>query len=407
MRDCEVKITELQHTLFETQETHKLAIEGLEQQLTTKELQSDIKINELKALLCDEHEAQKLAHATIESLKQQVKEKDVQLKKIQSEDKQKVHLLESSLSKAHETQKQALKTIEGLNQLITNKELQLQHYKHENNVQNLNLSSSLSDVRGLESQKANASIEQQWLDKRMQSARSRSRVIPIVAFEEHQYQQQHQQKQEQQQQPQPRPLPQKPHQQEQRQQPNPPAQQQQTQPQQKPKQQQHRVDDVEQPYQHASSLVLEGLPSLAVFECENLTDLVISIAKLLQVNLKTNDLSSCYRLSAGSTSSRIPPVLINFKETTMRDQIFFAYLKKRSLTVRDLIPDHRINNRLYLNEFVTDELVKLLQRRCFELKKKKIIMRYFTTNGKLFLEKEKGDSPTLATPQLLNKLEMQ
>lgn len=88
LRDCEIKITELQDSLSETQETHKLAIEGLELQITTKDFLNDVKINEIKARLSDEHEAQRQEHATIESLKQLIKGKDVQLQKIKNVDKE-------------------------------------------------------------------------------------------------------------------------------------------------------------------------------------------------------------------------------------------------------------------------------------------------------------------------------
>lgn len=338
----------MQDSLSETQETHKLAIEGLEQQITTKEFENDVKINELKAKLSDEYEAQKLALAKIENLKQQIKEKTDQLKKSKSEAVAKVQILEASLSKARETQEQALKTIEGLKQEITNKALQLQNFKHENDVKNVK-----SPIRELLIQNTEAMLKQLQTTQIVKSTSSLSDVRGVQL-------------------------------------------------------QNADAGDVERPnHHHPSSLVLDGLPTLHnVNDCENLTDLVIRMANLIRVNLTTKDISSCYRLSAGN-KTRSPTVLINFKENSMRDKFFFAYHKKRDVTVRDLIPEHRINNRLYLNEYVTDELVKLLQRRCTELKKKKVIWRYFIKNGKVFFEMQQGESPTLATLQLLSELETQ
>lgn len=131
LRDCEKKVTALQNSLCETQETHKLVIEGLEQQLNTNFVHSDVKINELKSRLSDEHDARRLSHVTIESLKQQMKEKDVELNKIKSEGKLKIQNLEAILSKAQETQQQALKTIEGLKQEVNIKALPLQMCKQQ------------------------------------------------------------------------------------------------------------------------------------------------------------------------------------------------------------------------------------------------------------------------------------
>lgn len=160
-----------------------------------------------------------------------------------------------------------------------------------------------------------------------------------------------------------------------------------------------------------SNLVLDGLPSLSTYSRrENLPELIIQLAKLVKVNLQTEDITSCYRIpvrrrdDTGTAKSRSSPVIIKFRQQTTRDQLYFAYLQKRNLKLSDLIPEFKIASRLYLSEHITAEC-KLLLRRCAALKKKKIIMQYHTRNGKLFFIKRQGDFPTMATRELVSELE--
>lgn len=157
------------------------------------------------------------------------------------------------------------------------------------------------------------------------------------------------------------------------------------------------------------NLVLDGLPSLSSnSHREDLLGIIIKLGELVRVKLQADDIIGCYRILVrrGNTVTRSPPVIIKFRHQTKRDELYFAYLQKRNLQLRDLIPEHNITSRVYLSELITVDC-KLLLRRCAALKKKKLIVRYFTRSGKLYFAKLQDDLPTLATLQRVSELEEQ
>lgn len=167
-----------------------------------------------------------------------------------------------------------------------------------------------------------------------------------------------------------------------------------------------RVENIER-HNLMSNLVLDGLPLLVNDNHrENLFDVVIAIGRHVAVNVKREDVEKIYRTPArpGINSSKCRPVIIHFRDRSIRDQIYHAYLKNHNLMLSDIIPEHQIKSRIYLSEHITAQC-KLLLRRCAVLKKKKVITRYFTRNGKLFCAINSNDSPILATPHLIDDLE--
>lgn len=170
----------------------------------------------------------------------------------------------------------------------------------------------------------------------------------------------------------------------------------------------HRVETIER-QSLLCNLVLDGLPSLSSDNHrEDLPGVVIELANIVKVTLKRHDIISCYRIpvrrEGGSAVTRSPPVIIKFTQQSVRDRFYFAYLQEHNLMLRDLLPQHPISSRLYLSEHITAECKSLL-RRCAALKKKKIIVRFFTRNGKLFYVQRQNEVPTQATPQRVSELE--
>lgn len=81
-----------------------------------------------------------------------------------------------------------------------------------------------------------------------------------------------------------------------------------------------------------------------------------------------------------------------------------AYIRKRSLTLSQILPGYNINSRIYINEHITAITSKLLHR-CAELKRKKTIAMYYTRNGFVFIKHNLGDKATRANVADISELE--
>lgn len=166
-----------------------------------------------------------------------------------------------------------------------------------------------------------------------------------------------------------------------------------------------RVENIERTgFQH--DLVLEGLPLMLLKNNarENLREAVGAISVFYNVGLTPNDIFYCFRAGREGKGRGPRPVIIGFKQKAARDALYYAYMKKRDLTLRDVITTSDIASRLYITERITAACKQLL-RRCAALKKAKVIMKYYTRNGKLFIERSLDSGAELATACLVEALE--
>lgn len=166
-----------------------------------------------------------------------------------------------------------------------------------------------------------------------------------------------------------------------------------------------RVENIERTsFQH--DLVLEGLPQMLSNNKarENLLEAVHAISTFYNVGLNSADIFYCYRAGREVKGRGPRPVIIGFKLKSARDALYYAYMKKRDLKLKDIVTSSEIASRIYITERITAACKQLL-RRCAALKKSNVIAKYYTRNGRLFIEKGLNSGAELATACLVDSLE--
>lgn len=154
-----------------------------------------------------------------------------------------------------------------------------------------------------------------------------------------------------------------------------------------------------------SDLVLENLPEMPFNnKKEDLKDVVCKIGRALDVTMNKEDIRTCYRVGRADEKNYRRSVIVTFKVKTIRDAVYYAYLKKRYLMIKDVFHGSNSEVRVYISERLT-AACKQLYRRCSVLKKQKIIDRFFTKNGRLYLQKLFNFDSEVVTPELLKSLE--
>lgn len=79
-------------------------------------------------------------------------------------------------------------------------------------------------------------------------------------------------------------------------------------------------------------------------------------------------------------------------------------MKKRNLRLNDIVIDTDVSSRIYITERITVKCKKLL-RRCATLKKQNLNMKYYTRDGKLYIEKGLNSGAQLVTDCIVGLLE--
>lgn len=153
------------------------------------------------------------------------------------------------------------------------------------------------------------------------------------------------------------------------------------------------------------NLVIEGLPLMSSNNSkENLHEAVGRICSFYSVAFEPKDISYCFRAGRDSNGNRPRPVIISFKNKSSRDFLYFAYLKQHNLKLNDIVSNTEIASRIYISERITATCKQLL-RRCAALKKKNSIAKYYTREGRLYIEKGPNSVAELATNCLVGVLE--
>lgn len=153
-------------------------------------------------------------------------------------------------------------------------------------------------------------------------------------------------------------------------------------------------------------LVLEGLPDMS-FNNNNKEKLKAAVCKIsgaLDVFIQEADILTCYRIGRKEEKRGPRTVIVTYKLKATRDALYHAYMKKRNLVVKDIFPDTNSQARIYISERLT-AACKYLFRRCAALKKRNIIARFFTMNGRPYIKQILSTDSELATLELIESLE--
>lgn len=152
-------------------------------------------------------------------------------------------------------------------------------------------------------------------------------------------------------------------------------------------------------------LVLEGLPLMSGNNSkENLHEAVGRVCRYYGVTFEPQDISYCFRAGRNGKGYGTRPVIISFKSKSTRNALYFAYMKNRNLRLNDIVSNTQISSRIYITERITAKCKQLL-RRCAALKKKNTIVKYYTRDGRLYIEKGPNSGAELVTSCLVGELE--
>ena len=166
-----------------------------------------------------------------------------------------------------------------------------------------------------------------------------------------------------------------------------------------------KVDELEQ-YDRIQNLIFEGVPQ---FQNDNVTEIILSLASKLDVNLTANDISIAHRLpvkrprlnsESNVTDRRHPGIIVRFISRQKRNDMYLNRMKAKDIS------DFPVQgmNKLYVNENLTQ-----LRKRLFWLAKQKAKeLDYnfiWTSNGQIIIrEDKKADSLPIRTEYDLDNL---
>ena len=166
-----------------------------------------------------------------------------------------------------------------------------------------------------------------------------------------------------------------------------------------------KVNELEQ-YDRRQNLIFEGVPQ---FQNENVTEIILSLASKLDVNLTANDISIAHRLpvkrprlnsESNVTNRRHPGIIVRFISRQKRNEMYSNRMQAKHIS--DFLVQG--TNKLYVNENLTQR-----RKRLFWLAKQKVKeLNYkfiWTSNGQIFIrEDEKADSLPIRTEYDLDNL---
>ena len=156
---------------------------------------------------------------------------------------------------------------------------------------------------------------------------------------------------------------------------------------------QSELNDREQ-YSRRECVEIHGVPFPEGGETENTNEIVSKISELMRLDIEPEDISVSHRLPASKNykGKRPEPVIIaKFVRRDVKETFYRARKKLRDLTTKDL--GYKVSKNIYINESLT-ESNKALFKECVKVKKDLGFTYIWTSNGKIFLRKDK-ESPVV------------
>ena len=140
-----------------------------------------------------------------------------------------------------------------------------------------------------------------------------------------------------------------------------------------------KLDRLEQ-YGRRQNLQIVGIP---VQGKENTNAIVIEVAKLLDVNLTAEEISTSHRLPAKNRENISPPIIARFTNRDVRNKIYANRKATRTASLTNFsVPG---TEKVYVNENLIRPREKLFWQT--KQKAKKVGFKYFwTTNGNIFVK---------------------
>ena len=113
-----------------------------------------------------------------------------------------------------------------------------------------------------------------------------------------------------------------------------------------------KLDELEQ-YGHRDCLEIRGIP---VQDSEDTDTKVCSVGNLVNVNIKTEDISISHRLKSSPTDRNQPPVIIaKFVRRSVRDKLYHSRKHLKEKSHKDIGLGRLSDNRIYIAESLINE----------------------------------------------------
>ena len=144
-------------------------------------------------------------------------------------------------------------------------------------------------------------------------------------------------------------------------------------------------NDLEQ-YSQRECAEISGIPP-SVWGEENVNNVVVKIAKLMDVEMGEEDISVCHRLAMSRRHEGRPnqhKIIVKFVRRDIEEKFYKSRRRLSGKTTKDL--GYEVENQLYLGESLTEEN-KALFRLCFKFKDNQY-QYIWTSNGKIYLRKD-------------------
>ena len=145
-------------------------------------------------------------------------------------------------------------------------------------------------------------------------------------------------------------------------------------------------NDLEQ-YSRRECVEISGIPP-SVWGEENVNNVVVKIAKLMDVEMGEEDISVCHRLPMSRHHDGQPnqqKIIVKFVSREIKEKFYKSRRRLSGKTTKDL--GYEVENRIYLGESLTEKN-KALFRLCLKFKKDNQCKYIWTSNGKIYLRKD-------------------
>lgn len=152
------------------------------------------------------------------------------------------------------------------------------------------------------------------------------------------------------------------------------------------------MNDLEQ-YSRRDCLEIHGVPAT---DKENTSEIVVNVAKLLNVDLKPDDISVSHRLGTRKSDSgkqQTPGIIVKLTRRELREKLYSARKHLRDKTTNDIGYTRIAPQKLFINESLTSSNQKLFSS-CLKAKREYGYKFLWTNYGKILMRKD-GSSPVV------------
>ena len=156
-----------------------------------------------------------------------------------------------------------------------------------------------------------------------------------------------------------------------------------------------KLNELEQ-YGSRDCLEIRGIP---IQEGEDTDTIVCSVGNLVNVNIKTEDISISHRLKSSPTDRNQPPVIMaKFVRRSVRDKLYHSRKHLKEKSTKDIGLGRLSDNRIYIAESVTKKNIVLFNK-CLEVKKSLNYKFIWTSQGNTYLRKDTNSPKKLISTE--------